>query len=157
MHLEYVWIQEGNQVGVDQAKELFEEYQTELGIDLCFQGFQDELAKLPGKYGPPGGALLIVYSEAVPIACGAIRDLGDGFAELKRLYVRPAFRGTGLGRTITETLLDRARAFGYQFLRLDTLRRLGPALDLYKSLGFEETAPYNENPEDDIVYLQRRL
>jgi putative acetyltransferase len=157
MHLENVWVQEGNTAGIEHAREMFEEYQTELGIDLCFQGFQEELAKLPGKYGPPGGALLLVYHEEVSIACGALRDLGDGFAELKRLYVRPAYRGVGLGRQITQTLLDRARAFGYVVLRLDTLRRLEPALALYKSMEFTETAPYNENPEDDIVYLQRTL
>ena len=126
-------------------------------MDICFLGFHVELAKLPGKYGPPGGALLVVYSGDQPVACGAIRDLGDGFAELKRLYVRSAFRGTGQGREITVSLMDRARAFGYLVLRLDTLRRLEPALALYKALGFTETAPYNENPEDDIVYLELKL
>jgi GNAT superfamily N-acetyltransferase len=157
MPLSFVWIQDGNATGLADAREMFEEYQRELGVDLSFQGFQDELAKLPGKYGSPGGALLLVYDDRVPAACGAIKDLGDGFAELKRLYVRPQFRGIGLGKQITETLMDRALAFGYLKLRLDTLRRLEPALALYSSLGFAETAPYNENPEDDIVYLERTL
>jgi len=157
MHLDFVWVNSDNVASVSDAKTLFEEYQLELGIDLCFQGFQEELAKLPGKYGPPGGALLLVYEGDLPVACGAIRDLGDGYAELKRLYVRPAYRGVGLGKRITHALQDRARAFGYLILRLDTLRRLEPALTMYKSLGFEETAPYNENPEEDIVYLQQAL
>ena len=140
------------------VREMFEEYQTELGIDLCFQGFQDELEGLPGKYGPPRGALMLVLDGEAVAACGALRDLGDDIAELKRLYVRPGYRGSGLGRRVTQVLMDRARELEYRLLRLDTLRTLTAALSLYRSLGFEETEPYNDGAAGlDIVYLERRL
>jgi GNAT superfamily N-acetyltransferase len=139
------------------ARELFSEYQAELGLDLGFQGFQEELAGLPGKYGPPGGALLLVEENGFPAACGAIRDLGEGICEIKRLFVRPAFRRRGLARQISVALIERAQELGYERVRLDTLRRLEGAFDLYLSLGFTEIPPYNFNPEPDIVYLEREL
>jgi GNAT superfamily N-acetyltransferase len=157
MALRFEWVDGSEPDQLQVTRELFNEYQAELGIDLCFQGFQEELAKLPGKYGPPGGALLLVYEDEDPVACGAIRDLGDGYVEVKRLYVRPSYRGSGLGRRITDLLLDRARAFGYRVVRLDTLRRLAKAVTMYESMGFQEIAPYNENPEADIVYFERPL
>lgn len=152
----FSWIGEGDP-RLAAVRELFEEYQRGLGVDLGFQGFQAELARLPGKYGPPGGALLLVEEEGRPAACGALWPLSDAVCELKRIYVRPEWRGQSLGRAISEALMERARALGYATVRLDTLRRLAPALTLYRSLGFEEVAPYNFNPEPDIVYLERPL
>jgi putative acetyltransferase len=142
---------------VQTARELFLEYQKELGLDLCFQGFSEELASLPGKYGPPNGLLLLVCEGPEPIACGALRDLGDGVCELKRIYVRPQARRRGIARSISERLLDFARTNGYRTARLDTLRRLKGAIELYALLGFKETEPYNYNPETDIVYMEASL
>ncbi len=136
---------------------MFVEYaKRELGVDLCFQGFETELAELPAKYGPPRGVLLVVLDDGAPIACGALHPLEESICELKRIYIRPTHRGRGLGRTITLDLMDRSRALGYTIVRLDTLARLKPANQLYRSLGFTETEPYNFNPEDDIVYLKDR-
>ena len=156
MPLETAWIGPED-ARLPQVREMFEEYQTELGIDLCFQGFQEELAGLPGKYGPPRGALMLVHDGEDPVACGAIRDLGDDVAELKRLYVRPGHRGSGLGRRVTVDLMSRARDLRYRLLRLDTLRRLTTAISLYQSLGFSETEPFNDGAGHDIVYLEREL
>lgn len=156
MPLETAWIGTGDP-RLPHVREMFEEYQAELGIDLCFQGFQEELAALPGKYGPPRGALMLVYDIDTPAACGALRDLGNDIAELKRLYVRPAYRGSGLGRRVTVALMDRARELEYRLLRLDTLRRLEPAVSLYKSLGFAETAPFNDPGGNDVVYFELPL
>jgi GNAT superfamily N-acetyltransferase len=142
---------------VGSVREVFVEYQAELGIDLCFQDFEEELAGLPGKYGPPRGAILLVFDGDLLAACGALRDLGDDVAEIKRLYVRPEFRRKGFARRISVQLLDQARDFGYADVRLDTLRRLAGARELYESLGFAEIEPYNFNPEPDIVYMELRL
>ena len=133
---------------------MFIEYQTELGIDLCFQGFEEELETLPGRYSTPGGALYVYESEGKPVAIGGLRDIGEGCCELKRMYVRPEARGKGLGKDLTLRLMDRAALLGYQRIRLDTLKRLGPALKMYESLGFNRIQPYNFNPELDIVYLE---
>ena len=139
------------------VRELFREYSHELAIDLCFQGFEEELAQLPGIYAPPAGVLTVVFDDDRPVACGALRPHGDDACELKRIYVRPTHRGLGLGRSITLDLMDRAIQLGYAVVRLDTLRRLGPALKLYESLGFQEITPYNFNPEPDVAYFERKL
>lgn len=145
--------------GADAARELFLEYQEGLGVDLCFQSFEEELAGLPGKYAEPRGALLLVYSDAGElVGCGALRPLDEpSVCELKRIYVRSAFRGHGLGRLISEALMDRAKEIGYRTVRLDTLARLTSAIKIYRDLGFTEIPAYNYNPEDDIVYFERSL
>ena len=153
----YEWLDSSQHPLIPIARELFQEYSRELGIDLCFQGFAEELATLPGKYAPPRGGLLVVLEDDEPIACGALRELESELVELKRIYVRPDYRGHGLGLAITLGLMDKARATGYRRVRLDTLRRLEPAVKLYASLGFVEIEPYNFNPEPDIVYLERPL
>lgn len=153
----YVWVTWGRHELLALVHTLFTRYQEELGIDLCFQGFQEELITLPGKYGPPSGALLLMTDGSLPVACGAIHDLGDGICEMKRLYVEPEFRGHGIARKISFILMERAVQLGYETMRLDTLRRLTSAMNLYASLGFKEIAPYNFNPEDDIVYFERPL
>ena len=155
--LSYEWVHHSDHGLIPTVRELFEEYSNELGIDLCFQGFSEELASLPGKYAPPKGGLVVVLDTETPIACGALRELEPDLAELKRIYVRPDHRGRGLGLAITLALMDRARTLGYQRVRLDTLRRLAPAVRLYSSLGFTEIEPYNFNPEPDIVYMERQL
>ena len=155
--LKYQWIESADHDLIPNVRELFEEYSRELGIDLCFQGFTEELASLPGKYAPPKGGLVVILEDEYPIACGALRELEPDLVELKRIYVRPEHRAKGLGLAITLALMDRARTINYRRVRLDTLRRLTPAVKLYSSLGFVEIEPYNFNPEPDIVYMEREL
>jgi GNAT superfamily N-acetyltransferase len=142
---------------MDGIRTMFSEYQRELGVDLCFQGFAEELAGLPGKYAPPSGGILVAEQEGEIAACAALRDIGDGIAEIKRLYVRPAYRRRGLARTMTRQLLDRAEEIGYRRVRLDTLLRLPGPVDLYAGMGFREIPAYGFNPEPDIVYMELAL
>jgi len=139
---------------------LFREYQAFLGIDLEFQGFARELAALPGEYGPPQGALLLAREGREVLGCGALRPLtasGAGICEMKRLYVRPAGRGLGVGRKIAVRLIERAAALGYAAMVLDTLAHLTSAIRLYQSLGFERTEPYYDNPLPGVSYWQLEL
>lgn len=135
------------------CRELFVEYQRELGVSLCFQGFERELDGLPGDYAPPRGALWIATVGPRPAGCVALRDLGGGDAEMKRLYVRPEGRGMGLGRALAEAAVERARALGYRGVKLDTLPWLAAALRMYARMGFVETAPYNDNPLAGVRFL----
>ncbi|HVT13066.1 MAG TPA: GNAT family N-acetyltransferase [Fimbriimonadaceae bacterium] len=155
--MEFLFVQPGDRERIATIRDLFLEYQGELGIDLCFQGFQEELATLPGKYGPPSGCLLLVFDGENPVACGALRDIGDGICELKRIYVRPVARRRGLARSISERLIAYGREAGFRTARLDTLRRLAGAVELYQQLGFRFIEPYNYNPEEDIVYMELPL
>ena len=143
--------------GIQAAREMFLEYRSELGIDLCFQGFDEEIESLPGKYGPPDGRLLVAYDEESPIACGGLRDLGGRVCELKRIYVRPGSRRSGVGRRISEHLIEFGREAGYSVARLDTLGRLSAAVRLYEDLGFSFIEPYNQSPEPDTLYMELRL
>ncbi len=142
---------------------LFREYADSLGFSLSFQGFEEELAGLPGEYAPPRGRLLIVYHAAeqggasVPAGCAALRPLEAGICELKRMYVPPAFRGRGLGRLLAVRLLAEARQAGYRSVRLDTIDTMKEALGLYRALGFREIPPYRYNPIPGAVYLERDL
>ncbi len=147
---------------LDDVRRLFRAYEAELGIDLCFQGFDRELAELPGAYAPPGGRLLVAeqQSDRVLVGCAALRAerSSNDAAELKRMFVAPAFRGKArLGRRMADALRVAACDEGYRVLRLDTLARLEPAVHLYESLGFERTAPYTENPEPDVLYFEKAL
>ena len=144
-------------VGIAAAREMFEEYQRELGIDLCFQGFQDELETLPGHYGPPSGCLYLVHFNSELAACGALRQLEPGVCELKRIYVRPAFRRMGIALKLSMSLMTFGIENGFKVCRLDTLRRLEGAVEMYAAMGFKEIEPYNHNPELDIVYMERAL
>ncbi|MDX2064248.1 MAG: GNAT family N-acetyltransferase [Fimbriimonadaceae bacterium] len=136
---------------------MFREYQLELGVDLCFQDFEAELAHLPGKYAEPGGTILVAESGGELIGVVAIRPDREGDCEMKRLYVRPAGRRLGTGDALVTALIDAARERGYRRMVLDTLDRLQPAIRLYQRHGFTETPDYNGNPLPGVLFFAREL
>ncbi len=140
-----------------RARSLFMEYANSLNFSLCFQGFDAELATLPGKYAPPSGALLLAWVDGHAMGVVALRDLGEGIAEMKRLYVKPQARGLQLGRKLAEAIMAEARARGYGRMRIDTLQRMQTANALYDALGFYEIPPYTPNPEPDVRYREVAL
>jgi putative acetyltransferase len=142
---------------VAQARALFEAYAAQLGVSLCFQDFDRELATLPGAYAPPRGGLWLAGDATAPCGCIALRPLDRQDAELKRLYVTPAARGSGLGRRLTETAIAHARAAGYRAIKLDTLAQMHSARALYASLGFVPCAAYYHNPLGGTLYMQLTL
>ncbi len=146
---------------VELARGIFREYANSLGIDLEFQNFDAELASLPGPYAPPEGHLMLVFVDGELAGCGAFRGLADvdyaNACEMKRLYVRPAFRRFGLGRLMAQALLDEARRAGYSVTLLDTLDDMEAARSLYTSLGFEEIPPYYFSPIAGSHYLKAEL
>ncbi len=144
---------------VADARTLFEEYAHWLGVDLCFQGFAAELANLPGDYAAPQGRLFIARDPSTGTAAGcvALRPLEGGTCEMKRLYVRPPFRGTGLGARLAALVIDSARQSGYRRLVLDTLGHMQPAIGLYRRLGFTEIAAYYDNPIPGALYFELRI
>jgi len=146
---------DGRQLG--QIRELFLEYAAWLKVDLCFQNFQAELDSLPGRYAPPGGMLCLALREAQPVGCVAVRGLDETYCEMKRLYVRPEGRGSGLGRRLAIAAIDSGRAAGYRAIRLDTLRWMTDANRLYDSLGFRDIPAYYHNPNADARFLELRF
>ena len=142
---------------IEAARELFLEYQGSLGIDLCFQGFQRELAALPGPYASPQGRLYLAMDADKAVGCVALRNLGEGMAEMKRLYLRPSYRGQHIGRQLAQRVIEDAKAIGYKSLVLDTLPCMREAQTLYASLGFVDTMPYTENPVEGARFLKLSL
>ena len=143
---------------VAEARELFLEYANWLGFSLCFQNFDKELAELPGAYAPPKGRLLLASHNGETAGCVALRPILDGACEMKRLYVRPAFRGQGLGRALAVKIIEEARSLGYGRMLLDTLPdKMGSAIKVYRSLGFEEVAPYYHNPVEGATFMELKL
>lgn len=139
------------------ARELFVEYAEQLGVDLCFQNFAEELATLPGAYAPPRGGVWLARVDGHDAGCVALRPLDAQAAELKRMYVRRAWRGRGLGRRLGETAIGFARAAGYRAVCLDTLAGMTEALALYRSFGFRPTRAYCHNPLPDTVWMELEL
>lgn len=139
------------------ARTIFEEYAGTLGVDLQYQNFAAELAGLPGDYSPPRGRLLLAWHDGTVAGCGAFRPRSASVAEMKRLYVRPAFRGTGLGRLLATRLIDEAKSLGYRTLCLDTLPTMHDAQRLYAKLGFVPCAPYYATPIEGTAFLELPL
>jgi len=142
---------------MDQIRTLFREYEQFLNVDLCFQGFEEELAGLPGKYAPPDGALFLALKDQETAGCVAVRPLETGICEMKRLYIRPSCRGLGLGKELAETIISEAEDLKYRLMRLDTLETLTEAMGLYHSMGFRRTSAYYHNPLQDVIYWERAL
>jgi putative acetyltransferase len=143
---------------IDRARDLFEEYAAWLGINLCFQNFEKELAELPGEYVPPTGRLFLAFDGDQISGCVALRELGDGACEMKRLYVRPDSRGKGLGHELTHAVINAARQIGYHRMRLDTLPgKMDRAIAMYRSLGFREIEAYYHNPVAGATFMELSL
>ncbi len=153
---EFVWARSSEQI--EQARGLFREYEAWLGISLCFQNFEKELANLPGEYVPPDGGLLLAIRDQKVAGCIALRKIGDGICEMKRLFVRSEFRGKGLGRKLVAAIIAEANEIGYRKMRLDTLPpKMNQAIALYRSLGFKEIEPYYPNPVPGAKFMELDL
>jgi ribosomal protein S18 acetylase RimI-like enzyme len=144
---------------LQQVRELFGEYVAWLGINLCFQNYDKELAELPGDYAQPSGRLLLAIDEKGHASgCAALRDLGAGICEMKRLFVRPEFRGQRLGEQLVDLILSEARAIGYRRIRLDTLPgKMDRAIAMYRARGFQDIPPYYDNPVAGAAFMELEL
>jgi putative acetyltransferase len=149
------FVQAESPLQIAQARELFLEYAQSLGFSLCFQNFDQELAGLPGDYAPPSGRLLLAEVEGQLAGCVALHKLGNQICEMKRLYLRPEFRGKGAGRALAEAIVAEARSIGYERIRLDTVEPvMKDAVAMYRRIGFQEIAPYCENPMPGALYME---
>lgn len=149
----------GSEEHITAVKQLFIEYAKSLDFDLCFQGFDQELAGLPGKYSQPSGCIILALLEGTTAGCVALRPLPDhdSVCEMKRLYVRPNCQGKSIGRQLVKAIIEEARKLGYKSMRLDTVPSMQTAITLYKSFGFVEIEPYRENPVSGTLYLELDL
>lgn len=147
-----------NDHDVVTVREMFREYEDKMGLDLCFQGFEAELASLPGNYAEPNGRLLIATSDGQVAGCVALKKVDQETCEMKRLYVREEFRGQGIGMALIERLIKDSREIGYKRLRLDTFPPImGKAVELYRSYGFREIDPYTTDPHPDLLFMELTL
>lgn len=153
--LEITHVSDG--LDLESVRLLLLEYAQGVGFCLCFQGFEDELAGLPGRYEAPAGRLLLAKIDGWPTGCIALRPMSPEIVEMKRLYVPPHYRGLGIGRALACCAVDIATAIGYKLIRLDTTQQMVEARSLYTSLGFTPTSPYNSAPLPDILYMERAL
>jgi len=152
------FVQAESPVQIVQARDLFLEYAQSLGFSLCFQNFDRELAGLPGDYAPPEGRLLLAEYEGRLAGCVALHRLEDAICEMKRLYLRPQFRGKGLGRALADRIISEARQVGYQRMRLDTVEPvMKDAVAMYRNIGFHEISPYCSNPIAGALYMELLL
>ena len=143
---------------IEDVRKLFREYEAWLGLDLCFQGFENELRGLPGRYKRPDGRIFLASADNRLAGCIALRKLDERICEMKRLYLRDNFRGLGLGKKMIEKLIEEAQAIGYSKMRLDTFPpKMGKAVQLYESHGFTEISPYYENPHEGVLFMELDL
>jgi len=150
-------IQARNGEELQCARTLFEEYAASLNFDLCFQNFNDELANLPGEYSPPKGCILLALHDGQTAGCVALRGLDDRICEMKRLYVRPAFRRLGIGKALAKEIIAEARRTGYKKMCLDTVPFMHEAQALYESLRFQDAEPYRNNPICGTRFMELAL
>jgi GNAT superfamily N-acetyltransferase len=152
------FIQARSAADIEQARQLFREYSAWAKTDLCFQNFEKELAELPGRYAEPDGRLLLAFHDAQLAGCAGFRKIGEGICEMKRLFVRDAFRGKGIGRDLIRAIILEATEIGYLRMRLDTLPpQMNDAIALYRSFGFKEIEPYYDNPVPGAKFMELRL
>jgi len=142
---------------LEQVRGLFDEYWKSFGFTPCFQNFGEEVAGLPGKYASPGGLLAMAMIDGEPAGCAALRQVDAERCEAKRLYVRPRFRGSGLGSALMDWVIAEARRMGYRELVGDTMPVMTRALEMYQRMGFEQTGPYAENPTPGAIFLRLKL
>ena len=143
---------------IEEARSLFREYEAWLGMSLCFQSFEEEVAGLPGKYAPPIGRLYLAYVDGEPAGCIALRKLEPGVCEMKRLFLRDSARGRGIGVRLIEQVIADAQEIGYAKMRLDTYPpKMGKAVSLYEAHGFYEISPYYSNPHAGVLYMEKTL
>ncbi|MEO8128945.1 MAG: GNAT family N-acetyltransferase [Bryobacteraceae bacterium] len=142
---------------LEQVRRLFAAYAGSLGVSLCFQNFEQELAGLPGACAAPKGCLLLADFEGTAGGCVALRPMRDGACEMKRLFIAPEFRGSGAGRLLAQAIMAKAKALGYAAIRLDTLPFMAAAIQMYESLGFQHIDPYYDNPVPGALFLECKL
>ena len=142
---------------IEEVRTLFREYSASLKVDLCFQNFEHELATLPGHYAPPRGRLLMAVEETIAAGCVALQPIDDEICEMKRLYVRPEFRGRSVGKALVSAIISAARGLGYKKMRLDTLPQMKDAIALYQAFGFHPIPAYRLNPVPGALFMELNL
>ncbi|MFI5175223.1 MAG: GNAT family N-acetyltransferase [Terriglobia bacterium] len=151
------FVQAASAEEIEQVRTLFKEYAAGLGVDLCFQNFDQELRELPGEYSPPDGVLLLAFKGPELAGCVALRKISDDVCEMKRLFARPQFRGQGIGRALATRIIEEGRNRGYLRMRLDTLPSMKQAIPLYHSFGFKPIEPYRYNPVAGAIFMELEL